>query len=602
MKQIQLLAVEFENFRSFKQPTMIEFSTGAGLKFLSGANKVSPKLGANGAGKSTIWDGVTYCLTGSSVRGVRANDLASWGGGKPRVMTAWEIDGEIVTIERHGSPERILLEEKLVDQATIDRLIGLSRARFLQSVIFGQAVPLFIDLSGPERGALLDEVLDLGIWLKASERASRQHSAHELAITTFDRELAFLKGKQEGFENVEAIEARIAQWETQQEARIEAALADVEKAEANYAACEQAHRKAVQTLGKAIDTSALREQIEAQRTSRYQRGQSATLADREWKQSLEQVKFWQHTKTCSECGQDIAPAFAKERIARFTTIANDATQRCTRLEAQIKSNDAEIARLEVEIESKSIGRDVKVAAVATTKSNLEHGQRALDRALKVAEQIGEASNPHQAQYDAMIAEKAALEAKSKDIATQKRNTQSKLLRTDFWKAAFKRVRLFMVKRVLAQLEVETASAAVALGLVEWKITFSTELETKSGSIRPGIHIMVKSPESKAGVPWEVWSGGEGQRIRLAVALGLSSLIQRLAGTSIGFEVFDEPSAWLSQEGIDDLITQLQHRVQVTGKSIWLCDHRSLSQAAFDEVWEVSKTLQGSQVVLISTHD
>ena len=175
-----------------------------------------------------------------------------------------------------------------------------------------------------------------------------------------------------------------------------------------------------------------------------------------------------------------------------------------------------------------------------------------------------------------------------------------MLRTDFWKAAFKRVRLFMVKRVLAQLEVETASAAVALGLIDWKISFSTELETKSGSVRPGIHIVVKSPIASA--PWEVWSGGEGQRIRLAVALGLSSLIQRLGGVSIGFEVHDEPSAWLSQEGIDDLITHLQHRVQVTGKSIWLCDHRSLSQAAFDEIWEVSKTRDGSQVKMIGNHD
>ena len=154
---------------------MIELSSGAGLKFLSGANKVEPKLGANGAGKSTIWDAVAYCVTGASVRGVRASDLASWGGGKPRVMTAWEINGEIITIERHGSPERILLEDQPVDQATIDRTLGLSRGRFLQSVIFGQSVPLFIDLSGPERGALLDEVLDLGIWLKAAELASKRH-------------------------------------------------------------------------------------------------------------------------------------------------------------------------------------------------------------------------------------------------------------------------------------------------------------------------------------------------------------------------------------------------------------------------------------------
>ena len=600
MRSIQLLAIELENFRSFKQTTMVDLSPQMGLKFLSGANKVEPKLGANGAGKSTLWDAVAYCVTGASVRGVRAADLASWGGGKPRVMTAWDIDGEIITIERHGSPDRLLLEDQPVDQATIDRTLGLSRGRFLQSVIFGQAVPLFIDLSGPERGTLLDEVLDLNVWLKASEHASKRHGEHEKTITGLDKELSFLKGKQEGFESTDAIEASIAQWEEQQGARIEAALADVETAEAVLTDATQAHVSAARKLGKAIDTSELDKQIELQRKSKIERERSLAQAELGVTQSEKLIQFYKHTKTCDQCSQDIAPAHAKERVARFITIQRDDMKRAEGLIVQLESNDKEIARLQALITEQTKDRDKQVSAVATAKANMEHAQRALDRTTKVAEQISEAQNPHQARYEALLEEMIAVEDKIKTTNTHKRQTQGLLLRTDFWKAAFKRVRLFMVKRVLAQLEVETASAAIALGLIEWKISFSTELETKSGSVRPGIHIMVKSPVASA--PWEVWSGGEGQRIRLAVALGLSTLIQRMAGVSIGFEVYDEPSAWLSQEGIDDLIIHLQHRVQITKKSIWLCDHRALSQAAFDEVWEVSKTREGSQIAMISSHD
>ncbi len=600
MRSIQLLAVELENFRSFKQVTMVELSPGAGLKFLSGKNKVEPKLGANGAGKSTLWDAVAYCVTGASVRGVRAADLASWGGGKPRVMTAWDIDGEIITIERFGSPDRLLLEDQPVDQATVDRTLGLSRGRFLQSVIFGQAVPLFIDLSGPERGALLDEVLDLSIWLKAAEHASKRHSAHEQTITAIDKDLAFLKGKQEGFESTDAIEASIAQWEEQQGSRIEAALADVENAEAVLAEAAKEQTDATHKLGKAVDTSALDEQIAAQRKSKSERERSLAQAELGVGQCEKLIQFYKHTKTCDQCSQDIAPAHAKERVARFMTIQKDDMKRAEGLIIQLESNDKEIARLQALIAEQTHGRDIKVSALATAKANAEHAQRAVDRATKVAEQISETQNPYQARYEALLEEMIAVEDKIKATNTQKRQTQGLLLRTAFWKDAFKRVRLFMVKRVLAQLEVETASAAIALGLTNWKISFSTELETKSGSIRPGIHIMVKSPVATGS--WEVWSGGEGQRVRLAVALGLSSLIQRMAGVSIGFEVWDEPSAWLSQEGIEDLLDCLKHRVQVTDKSLWLCDHRALSQAAFDEVWEVSKTREGSQMDLISIHD
>jgi len=600
VRSIQLLAVELENFRSFKQSTLIELSPDPGLKFLSGANKVEPKLGANGAGKSTLWDAVAYCVTGASVRGVRAADLASWGGGKPRVMTAWSIDGEIVTIERHGSPDRILLEDQLVDQATIDRTLGLSRARFLQSVIFGQAVPLFIDLTGAERSALLDEVLDLNIWLKASEQAALRHREHEKSLTAIDTELAFLKGKQEGFESTDAIEATIAQWETQQEERIEAALQDVEAAEAVLAEATNAHTATARKLGKAIDTSELEKQIEAQRNSKLERERSMAQAELGVKQSERLIQFYKHTKTCDQCAQDIAPKHAAERVKRFETLQADDMKHIEGLEAQIESNDREIDRLRALIAEQTRARDVQVAAVATAKANMEHAQHALDRTAKVAEQISEAKNPHQARYEALLEEMIAVEDKIKETSTRRRQTQGLILRTNFWKAAFKRVRLFMVKRILAQLEVETAAAAIALGLVSWKISFSTELETKSGTVRPGIHITVQSPIASA--PWEVWSGGEGQRVRLAVALGLSSLIQRMAGVSIGFEVWDEPSAWLSQEGIEDLLDCLKHRVQVTSKSLWLCDHRALSQAAFDEIWEVSKTREGSQVALISNQN
>ena len=527
MRQIQLLAIELENFRSFKQATMIELSPGAGLKFLSGANKVEPKLGANGAGKSTIWDAVAYCVTGASVRGVRASDLASWGGGKPRVMTAWEINGEIITIERHGSPERILLEDQPVDQATIDRTLGLSRGRFLQSVIFGQSVPLFIDLSGPERGALLDEVLDLGIWLKAAELASKRHGEQEKAIAAIDTELAFLKGKQAGFEDTDALEVLIVQWEDQQTRRVEDALAEVEKAEAVLAAATNEHGKATRALGKTVDTTALDAQMTAQRNSKTEREIARAQILLRQKQLAERITFYTLTKDCPECEQPITPAHTKRHMVTIVTEQTDLDKKLKGLETQIESNDAEMAKLETQLAEQRRGRDVKIAAAATAQAGVEHAQRALDRAAKVAEQISNADNPHQARYEALLEEMIAVEDKIKETSTTRRQTQGLMLRTDFWKAAFKRVRLFMVKRVLAQLEVETASAAVALGLIDWKISFSTELEAKSGSVRPGIHIVVKSPIASA--PWEVWSGGEGQRIRLAVALGLSSLIQRLGG-------------------------------------------------------------------------
>ena len=130
--------------------------------------------------------------------------------------------------------------------------------------------------------------------------------------------------------------------------------------------------------------------------------------------------------------------------------------------------------------------------------------------------------------------------------------------------------------------------------------FNTELETKAGTLRPGIHITVASPLAVA--PWEVWSGGEGQRIRLAVALGLSSLIQRMAGININLEIYDEPTAWLSGEGIEDLIDCLKHRAKTANKTLWLCDHRALLHSDFDETWQIIKDADGSRILALSLQE
>ena len=193
-------------FPFLSRKNTITLSTGFGLKYLSGQNLSNPELGPNGVGKSTLWDAVTYCLYGVSVRGLRASELVSWGDiGAIFVETHWLIDNQPAVVTRLGSPNRLLMGNSAetvepTEQINIDRLIGLSRARFMQSVVYGQFAPLFIDLSGPERGALLDEVLDLGLWLKAAETASKRHTELSREVDEFGKQIAYIEGKIAGAE------------------------------------------------------------------------------------------------------------------------------------------------------------------------------------------------------------------------------------------------------------------------------------------------------------------------------------------------------------------------------------------------------------------
>lgn len=601
MRRIQLVCLELEGFRSFRRRTLIEFSRGAGLKHLTGENHAEPALGANGAGKSTLWDALTYCWYGTSVRGLKASNLLSWGGDKIWVETALEIDGKLTTILRQGSPDRLSIDGNTATQIDVDRLIGLTKDQLLQSVVFGQGVPLFVDLPGPERGLLLDQVLDLSVWLKATDTATRHHGNLSKALAQTERDLAFFQGKLEGMESAELIQAAIDLWQRDQDRRVEQAIAAVEESESMLAEMKRKVRATKAAYEVLPSPVAMSKQLKGLETSRARFDATyKTLFDR-LTNTQNQVRFYQHNNACPECAQAIPRPHAHTRIRKLTTEKID-------IEVEIKSNtmqqrmvSEQLQNLEDDVNKLARKREFLMDQRSRAVGDYAAQERIVDGAVTAAETMFEAVNPHIVRRDGLEREREMVETNIASGRIVQRTTQAGLLQTDFWRAAFKRVRLFLVKRVLAQLQIETMAAAAALGLTDWSITFATELETKSGGLRPGIHVIIAAPGGTP-APWEVYSGGEGQRIRLAVALGLASLIQRMAGVMIMTEVWDEPGAWLSQEGVEHLVEYLKHRVLTTGKSLWVSAHGGIQFSSFQEVHCVYKDSTGSHLTLLSSQN
>jgi energy-coupling factor transporter ATP-binding protein EcfA2 len=134
--------------------------------------------------------------------------------------------------------------------------------------------------------------------------------------------------------------------------------------------------------------------------------------------------------------------------------------------------------------------------------------------------------------------------------------------------------------------------------VGWTIAYSTEIELKNGNAKPGIHIQVSSPHTPGA--WVDQSGGEEQRVRLAVAMGFGSVIQRQCGTLHALEVWDEPSSYLSTVGVEDLIDCLAYRAQAAHKTCWITDHGAMASGAYVEAWSVVKDASGARVEVLQT--
>ena len=169
----------------------------------------------------------------------------------------------------------------------------------------------------------------------------------------------------------------------------------------------------------------------------------------------------------------------------------------------------------------------------------------------------------------------ALRAKHQTLTADQRRQETAVALSGYWKGGFKDVRLWLVDDALAELEVTVNSSLRDLGLKGWRITFDIEKPKKTGGTIKGFNVFIESPSSGGPVPWESWSGGETQRLRVAGASGLARLIRGRTGFDCNVEVWDEPTQYLSGTGVDDLLDFLADQGHADGREVWLIDHRSL---------------------------
>ena len=197
--------------------------------------------------------------------------------------------------------------------------------------------------------------------------------------------------------------------------------------------------------------------------------------------------------------------------------------------------------------------------------------------------------------DRVTKELGYLSVQIKTIDDDINELQKTIDAVSYWGKGFRHVRLVAILRAIDVLEIEVNSALEQLGLIGWKVKFDVERETKSKTITKGFHVSFYPPNTSKPIPWESWSGGESQRLRIAGRIAISNMILQYRGVRPSLEVWDEPTQYLSQEGITDLVNALKQRAYDLGVQIWLTDHRSYDLGGFSGYAFVEKTKQGSEI-------
>jgi DNA repair exonuclease SbcCD ATPase subunit len=567
---VRLLGLSIQGFRSYGQPQELDVAAlKPGLYHIAGDN---------GAGKSSLFEAIYWTAYERTSRGLRAGNIKNWNSTEPTVgLLAFEGPAGMVALCRSWNPNSLLAnvqgKEREVTQAQVEELLGLSPSSFLFAVYFAQFTQAFVDLRPVEQTKLFTEILELEVWERAIERAAAHAREVEDQVAEVRSGRERLLGMAEELAQQDA-QKQWAAWdrETVKKAAGLRAAANTARDKAKAA---KAARDAAQAGSLAFRDGWAKVQAQALVVT------AAGAVIRQLEKQRAELQRDDITK-CPTCGQPVDRKHIKAEIKR--------------LDHDIKRHqaihDAEMDKHDALLRAVTKHRPASVQYLQT-EQDLATAEEQAKAAQGFYDELTNQPNP----FDAAVKE-ADVRGAQLVVAIEKSDAEiaaSEALQgqAEYWVKAFKEIRLTIIRETLAQLQIEANESLFQLGLQDWSIEFDVERENKSGGVTKNFTVLVKAPGSPAGVPWEVWSGGESQRLRLAVSMGFSNLICSRAGVQPNVEFWDEPSHWLNRAGIDNLLDVLADRAERLGKVIFLADHRVLDFGRFAGTFQIAKDERGS---------
>lgn len=614
---MRIIDIEIENFRSFRDgPHALQMGDlPPGLHFVTGENRVDIELGANGAGKSTVFDAVNYALFGKTLQGLTGGAVVSWGAQSCAVAIRVAIGAREVEIQRgrNGRTNYLRMDGEEAAQDAVDRALGLTESMFAQALVRKQFAVMFFDRSPADQLKMLTEVLGLEFWDGKSDAAKGQAKS----IADIERKTEDAIGRNEGKREAAAQSASEAKAlvdaaDHQHKINVAAAAEATADRDSFLTAMRKNHESAVRTHAELSDAFNKSDaDIESVKLS-YQNAvdiarQYRTQADALNEAKAQWLKRIRHFESLSGSCPTCEQAVGAEHINACISVAR----------VEIAKGDELLARINVDVEkADSAAADFNTMIVEYNNARklredkiLEAAKAVTDalRVVNTAEREAAAAhqhanmltawkNPHTKTLDVETKKSEALAAQIKSDKESLASIQRDKSNAEFWVDGFRRIRLFVIDRAITTLEVEVNASLASLGLTGYRIHFATERVTKAGGVSRKFDVMVDCPAArKESVPLAAWSGGEYQRLRLACELGVSNMILKARGINSEFEVWDEPTTHLSAQGVESLMHSLRERAYALKRQVWLIDHVA-HPFAFDSVTRVVKTAEGSRFI------
>ena len=587
-----------------------------GLYYLTGkTNNDNPRLGLNGLGKSSLLDAISWCLTGKTTRGLRANEPITRGLNTCYVATEVIVGNETLKVKRSQNPNSLTCNGHITDQEALTKKLRLNHESFLYSVIIPQAGEphkSFLDLSPGEKLNLFSKIMDLDLWLEKSELALEKSNEIKSDIDHCERDIAQHNGRLTAIvSTIEDLQVKSEEFDQKKTEKVEhlsielnKIIADIEGFKTEITAFDLE----IKGLGPKIRCAEHVVKVQDQHIKDLEF--ELTEADKELsvtnhkitiiKDSLKQLEGV--GAVCSVCKQPVdAQHLIKETkklenglktLQGLKTVLLDAKK-------EININKSEIIILISKLDAEFTQLKAKETKIKGNRNATENEIVYLEREYKRLEIEIKKAKEQKNEFSQMIAEKrdevSGVNKKIEGIKSKIAQLNEDYAATHFWVAGFKRLRLHIIEETLRTLEVEVNNNLASLGLGDWKIEFDIERENKSGGVTKGFITLITDPKGYT-TKYETLSFGETQRVKLAGCFGLANLIMERSGLVSKVEMYDEPSEHMTEEGITDTLNTLRDRAINNARVIICVDHHAISYGDFANTIMIEKDETGSRII------
>ena len=592
---LSIAQIDLKHFRGIPE-LHVEFPTAPGLYRVTGENRVDPSLGSNGVGKTTFFDAITWALTGATGAGLHGSQVLDNSGQPARVQVTL-ADGR--TLLRQQTPNRLQFAGNEVDQAALERLLPLDLWR--TAVHHAQGEPFFLDLGPGDRAATLASWLRVEVWDRATEAAKAQRQQAERASAEAEQAHARALGMLTGYQ----ASARRADDAL---GRAQAALADVRAESA--ARLEEIARALQEAEVEQADLESLAEQVETEITG------AAAAAEASVHAAAQQRDRWQALRhrlqdqervvtelesqranigalrTCPTCLQEVGSEHRQrvevdllQKLEKVQVQVRRAREAERRAGAAWKELDAQARKAAQDEQQARVaqGRRAEAARAAATRVaqlRADRDRAGSDQAIaRAAREVQEAENARAS----LLEESRAAERAATEAAQAAKAARGLVERWDRWAKHFPQIRVWALLRAVDHFNLALPRYLADFGLAGW----TARLELISQRVQQRLELLVSTPAHPDPLPVASVSGGEQQRLRLAVQLAFAEL----AAGGWGIEFWDEPSSYLSGSGLEDLMQSLKDYAQARRRIVWVVDHH-VSDLAMDRVLTLVKTSSG----------